>query len=376
MSARPEIAFYAPLKAPDHPVPSGDRAVARFWLKALEQAGFEARIESTLRSYEGNGDRALQNAIRESALAEAKSLVDYHLSRPMTDRPKLWFSYHVYYKAPDWIGPVVADALAIPYVIAEGSRAPKRADGPWAIGHEGAEHALDRADIILAMTRTDQETLLRFRPAQQRIIEFPPFLDLDDWPSREFFKQEAPPLAHFLTVAMMRHGDKLESYRQLAEALHMIAPPWQLDIVGDGPARSEIESLFSPLADSVTFHGQITDRSHLARFYREADLLLWPAVNEAYGMVFLEAQAFGCPVVAGDHGGVGAVINNDETGLLAAKNDPRAFAGAVMELMADSARRQHFSAHAHLFVANERSFKAAVPRLVSALNFTQKASCK
>ena len=66
-----------------------------------------------------------------------------------TSRPRLWFTYHVYYKAPDWIGPRVARGLGIPYVVAEGSRAAKRAQGPWALGHAGAEAALDRADCDL-----------------------------------------------------------------------------------------------------------------------------------------------------------------------------------------------------------------------------------
>ena len=50
---------------------------------------------------------------------------------------------------PDWIWPRVAGALRLPYVVAEGSRAPKRASGPWALGHAGAEAALDRADLLL-----------------------------------------------------------------------------------------------------------------------------------------------------------------------------------------------------------------------------------
>lgn len=374
MNARPEIAFYAPLKAPDHPVPSGDRTVAKLWMKTLERAGFDARIQSRLRSYEGNGDKATQDAIRTNALAEAQTLIEHHLSRPEAERPKLWFSYHVYYKSPDWIGPVVADALGIPYVVAEGSRAPKRAGGPWAIGHRGAEHALNRADIIFAMTPADSETLVRFRPESQRIIEFAPFLDLEEWPHAELFKRDDFPIARFLVVAMMRHGDKLESYRQLAEALHMIAPPWQLDIVGDGPARSEIESFFASFGSIATFHGQISDRLHLARLYQEADLLLWPAVNEAYGMVFLEAQAFGCPVIAGNHGGVGSVINDGETGILVAKDDPRAFAYVVTKLMTDNQRRERFSKKCQRFIQQERSLEAAVPRLVSALHSVWKAS--
>lgn len=364
MNARPEIAFYAPLKSPDHIVPSGDRTMARLWLKALEQSGFKPSVQSRLRSYEGLGNEQKQEAIRQAALIEAEALVEHHLSHMPADRPKFWFSYHVYYKAPDWIGPIVADALSIPYVIAEGSRAPKQASGPWAVGYQGAEQALDRADLILAMTERDEETLMRFRPGKQRIVKFPPFIDLEEWPNIENSRRvHAPPC--FLTVAMMRYGDKLDSFRQLAEALHLIAPPWQIDIVGDGPARSEVEMLFAPFGQAVTMHGEIAERSRLAELYRKADLLLWPAVNEAYGMIFLEAQAFGCPVVGGDHGGVASVIMHGETGLLVKKDDPRAFADTVTKLLTDGDMYDHLSRHALLFVNEKRSIRAAVKQLTA-----------
>ena len=60
-----------------------------------------------------------------------------------------------------------------------------------------------------------------------------------------------------------------------------------------------------------------------------ADLYLWPAINEAYGMAFLEAQAAGLPVIAGRTGGVPAVVAADETGLLTPVGDAHAFAAAV-----------------------------------------------
>ena len=45
-------------------------------------------------------------------------------------RPDLWFTYHLYYKAPDLVGPLVAGALGIPYAVAEASVAHKRAGKP------------------------------------------------------------------------------------------------------------------------------------------------------------------------------------------------------------------------------------------------------
>src|SRR4051794_30868886 len=129
------VAFYAPLKSPGHPAPSGDRTMARLLLRALGRAGFRPTVASALRSWDGAGDPACQERVRRAAGAEAQRLVQSLSSLPTKERPRLWFTYHVYYKAPDWLGPFVSEALGIPYVVAEGSRAGKRADGPWALGH-------------------------------------------------------------------------------------------------------------------------------------------------------------------------------------------------------------------------------------------------
>ncbi len=42
------------------------------------------------------------------------------------ERFDLWFTYHCYYRKPDWLGPAVTKALGLPYVIAEASHAPRR----------------------------------------------------------------------------------------------------------------------------------------------------------------------------------------------------------------------------------------------------------
>src|SRR5438128_1895241 len=122
------IAFYAPLKPPDHPVPSGDRRMAQLFLDAWRHAGHEPFLASRLRNYDGAGDPLRQaRLVRISRGWAARLLRQWQEQRDTA--PGLWFTYHLYYKAPDWLGPVVSAALGIPYVIAEASWAPKRAAG-------------------------------------------------------------------------------------------------------------------------------------------------------------------------------------------------------------------------------------------------------
>lgn len=362
------IAFYAPLKSPNHPLPSGDRTMARLLMKALDHAGYPPLLASEVRTLDRAGDRQLQESLRLQAVEEAERLAAHFRALSEEMRPVLWFTYHVYYKAPDWIGPRVADALGIPYAIAEGSRAAKRVQGPWALGHEGAEAALDRADAIFVMTAHDREALEAARPPHQALIDLPPFLDLREWPaSRVWPSRTTEP--RLLAVAMMRAGDKLASYRILAAALERLRHlPWTLDIVGDGETREEIARLFSPLAQRVRFHGQIENKAGLAALYEAADLFVWPAVNEAYGMVLLEAQALGCAVVAGAYGGVASVVREGETGRLTSPGDVTAFADALSDLLQDRERLHSLGANASRFVRQERDLDQAALRLRNALD--------
>ncbi|WP_375461815.1 glycosyltransferase family 4 protein [uncultured Enterovirga sp.] len=367
------IAFYAPLKSPDHPSPSGDRTMARLLLAALRQGGFAPTLASRLRTFEPSGDPVRQEALREAGLREAGRLTEGFRRAPPTERPRLWFTYHCYYKAPDWLGPAVSRALGIPYVVAEGSRAAKRAGGRWSIGHSGAEAALDGASLLFAMTGHDREALAQARRPGQRLVDLPPFLDLAAWPpppsgSVEIAEAPAPRL---LTVAMMRDGDKLASYRILAASLNLAqarqAESWTLDIVGDGPARAEIEALFVPFGPRIVWHGLMEDRGRLAALYRQADLLVWPAVNEAYGMALLEAQAMACPVLAGDSGGVADAMRAGETGILVPPGDPAAFADALCGLLIDRALIRRMGAAARRFVVEHRNVGGAAEILRGAL---------
>jgi len=134
---------------------------------------------------------------------------------------------------------------------------------------------------------------------------------------------------------MMRHGDKLESYRLLAAALaQLLDLPWSLDIVGDGPARAEVEAALAPLGRRIVDRGAL-DAAGVAAVLAQADLFVWPAINEAFGMALLEAQASGLPVVAGASGGVGDIVVPGTTGLLAPPGDADALAAALLRVLSN-----------------------------------------
>ncbi len=358
------IAFYAPLKPPDHPMPSGDRRVAQLLWEALRSAGHEPFLASRLRSYDGAGDKLRQARLGRIARGTAERLLRRWRQDPRA-APELWFTYHLYYKAPDWLGPAISSALGIPYVIAEASAAPKRAGGSWQIGHRAVEEALRRADAVLGLNPADRECVLPLLRDPRRWVALSPFLDARPYGGRPARQPSSPP--RLIAVAMMRHGDKLASYRLLGAALaELLDVPWSLDIVGDGPARAEVESALAPLGARTRYRGAL-DEGAVAAALAEADLFVWPAVNEAFGMALLEAQGSGVAVVAGASGGVAGIVAAGETGLLVPPGDVTSFAAAVRRLVLDGAARVAMGAAARAKVEREHDLPAAATRLAAAL---------
>lgn len=314
------IAFHAPLKPPDHPVPSGDRTMARLLMQALRVAGHEVFLASRLRTRDGKGDPDTQQLIRAQAQQETANLA----ARLLEDPPDLWFTYHLYYKAPDLIGPGVSESLGIPYVAAEASHADKRMKGPYAAFAREALAAIKQADALICLTQRDREALESItRPG--RLHDLKPFLPVRPGPGRA----EDRKTIKLLTVAMMRPGDKLQSFRDLARSLMRArCGNWRLTIVGDGEAERAVRTAFAPLGNRVDFTG-IVSGDKLERIYQTHDVYVWPAVNEAYGLSLLQASANGLPVIAGSEGGVPEIVRHGESGLLTTPRNPAAFAAAL-----------------------------------------------
>ncbi|WP_170333001.1 glycosyltransferase family 4 protein [Ruegeria arenilitoris] len=354
------IAFYAPMKAPDSPVPSGDREMARNLMQAIGAQDDTVELASRLRVYDKVGDTQAQAALRAEADTEVKRLI--------SDLPAdtaLWVTYHNYYKAPDLLGPRVCAARNIPYVQLESTRASSRLNGPWAKFAAAAHDACDAAQLIFYHTANDLITLERERFGEQRLVELPPFLPLSNLPPASTC--DGP----MLTVGMTRHGDKLASYTLLAQSLAILPGDWTLNIAGDGPARSEVEAMMTPFGSRVRFLGQC-DRDALRELYAKASVLVWPGVNEAYGMIYLEAQASGVPVVAQDRPGVRDVLTPSDYPTV--EEGPEGLAARLRTLLGDRNLRLSLGsegrdrmAERHLMpAATERFWQVARPLLETA----------
>lgn len=335
-------------------------------LSAIRGTGSEVELVGRLRTWDGHGDTLRQQRLRDISRNLSRRLIRRYSGGQQG--PDLWFTYHVYHKAPDWIGPEVSTALNIPYVIAEASYAPKQQDGPWGIGHAQCRAGIERADAIINLNDQDLPCLQEIVGSACRMVTLKPFMavgDIDAAPARArsdvardwSLPEDVPWL---ICVAMKRAGDKLASFAQLARVLGNLGDQrWHMIVVGDGEARQQVARMFEPLRSRTTMMGQL-DTELVYAMLKSSDVYVWPAVNEAYGMALLEAQACGLPVVAAAVGGVPQIVTHERTGLLSPMDDVEAFTRHLRLLIAKPELRRQMGMAASLKCRREHDTAQAV----------------
>ncbi len=147
-----------------------------------------------------------------------------------------------------------------------------------------------------------------------------------------------------LTIA--RIEERYKGHDTMVRALPLVlakVPAAQWVVIGDGSLRPGLEELARSygVADSIRFLGAVSDEQRDAWLAR-AQLLAMPSrvpagdfAGEGFGIVYLEAAAYGKPVVAGNVGGAVDAVVDGETGLLVDPLDPLAVAGAIVTLLSD-----------------------------------------
>lgn len=107
---------------------------------------------------------------------------------------------------------------------------------------------------------------------------------------------------------------------------------FHLLVIGDGPQRGKLQKLQRRIGN-ISWISYCADSSELARYYRAADLFVHPGVQETFGLVALESQACGTPVVGIRGSYMDRIICHDQTSW-AQENSPDALADAIEDFSA------------------------------------------
>lgn len=346
-----KIAFYAPFKPLDHPNPSGDRIIGNSVRDFLLKNNHLVRTVSRLRSRWIFNDPERMAAIDSEINQITKNL--------RTDPVDLWLTYHCYYKAPDLLGPVVCEALSLPYVIFQGSYATKyerrKKTKP---GFTLNRKSLLYADHLFVNRKDDLVNLLRLVP-KERCSYIRPGIEPDEFQAaaeegkklRDSWGVGDEPV--IVTAAMFRDDVKTAGLVFVIRSCSRLLNKglrFQLIIAGDGIKRPLLMELAQELLPGIVhFTGQL-QRSQMANLYSAGDIFAFPGINESLGMVFLEAQSCGLPVVAFDNGGIPEVVQNNRTGILTPPGNEGAFDQALANLLEDRKKRRTMGKNAASYV--------------------------
>lgn len=345
------IFFYAPFKPLGHSHPSGDLMIATGLYDYFARRGHQVLPVSSLRSRWIFWKPWLWPQVLSERRRAVRGIIQF--------RPDLWLTYHTYYKAPDLLGPAVCQETKLPYVIFQGIYSTKRKrDIRTFPGYVLNKKALRASRHLFTNRREDLTNLERILP-QNRLTYLTPGIFPRDFPfdakARDEFRRSwnvrNEPV--ILAAAMFRSGVKARGLAWVILACGKFfqqGRQFQLVIVGDGKEKVRLQRLAAEnLPGKVLFMGKVP-RNEMYRVYSACDVFAFPGIRESLGMVFLEAQSCGLPVVAFANGGIPEVVKDGTTGFLVPPFAFDPFVQAIESLLADENLRHKMGQAARSYV--------------------------
>jgi phosphatidylinositol alpha-1,6-mannosyltransferase len=215
--------------------------------------------------------------------------------------------------------------------------------GPWA-----DNWGLRSSEMITSVSRFTRDKLLVWldRPAE-RVRLLPNTIDLERFepaPRPAALEQRYNVAGKKVLVTISRLA-AIDAYKGQDRIIRLIAElndrcgPLHYIVAGDGDDRPRLEQLVTELGVEglVTFAGFVSDEE-IENLYRLADLFVMPSTGEGFGIVYLEAMACGCPVVAGNKDGSVDALADGELGRLVDPHDREALLEAILASLAEGRR--------------------------------------
>ncbi len=281
---------------------------------------------------------------------------------------------HSHYWLSGQVGWLAADRWQVPLVHTMHTMARVKnrhladGDAPEPSGREiGELQVVEAADRLIANTAGERDELIDLYAAEpSKVVVVPPGVDLSVFsPGDQGQARAAVGVAADAKVLLfVGRIQPLKAPEVLVEAAAELLgrhPDWRGQLVVavlGGPSGSGLEHPQSlqeltaalGLTPQVRFVPPVS-RAELARWYRAADLVTVPSYSESFGLVAVEAQACGTPVVAAEVGGLPTAVGDG--GVLVEGHDIPVWADALEGLLVDRERREVLSRkaveHAALF---------------------------
>lgn len=276
---------------------------------------------------------------------------------------------HLHYREPEALSLLAARRAGAPAVVASVYDVPAPGQSRWQRWLGGKVWA--RLDRVIAVNEAVQERVLRYGIGRDRVTVVPYGIDAEHCAvgrgARDVLRAELglKPDATLITLIcpLALHS----GLTQVLEAMwHLSAqyPDLHLLLVGDGPAREELERLARGyrIAEQVHFGGW---REDIHAVIAAADMLLLTCLAEDPTMLMLEAAALHTPVVALAHDGLKALLPDTDTGLLvSASANMEHLTSALSLLLEQPVTRHELAERAHQTLIARFPLETAVARML------------
>ncbi len=236
----------------------------------------------------------------------------------------------------------------------------------------GEQRIVDGATRLIANTRREANELhTHYGAASNGIDVIPPGVNLDVFhpaPSDRAALNIRPDAFHLVFAGRIQ---RLKGPQVLIEAAARLLErrpdiPLAITILGSPSGADELQ--LEPLVRSLRLQDKVTllpavEPTALVTWFRAADVVVMPSFSESFGLVALEAQACGTPVLAANVGGLPQAVSHQRTGLLVDGHDPVRWASELERLYDDVDLRQRLASgaaiHARAFGWNRTAMLTA-----------------
>jgi D-inositol-3-phosphate glycosyltransferase len=232
-----------------------------------------------------------------------------------------------------------------------------------------------QADLLIASTADEADDLVNaYKANPNHVFVVPPGVDLATF--QPIDRAEARRKIGYDSGRVLLFVGRLERLKGVEIAIRALAllrdrehDDLRLIVLGEDSRdgdESEKERLKAVAAsvgvrDRVDFLGSVAQHE-LPYFYAAADACVMPSYSESFGLVALEAQACGCPVVASGVSGLRSVVRDDVSGYLIDGHDPAEYAERIGRLLADPELAQQMGRRGRL-LAQRFSWTRTADRL-------------
>jgi len=221
--------------------------------------------------------------------------------------------------------------------------------------------ALRRAALVVTPSRYTAEKVVSIQGVSQERVRIVPHGMETPLPRGGRPHQTSHPGIVLLSVARMASTERLKGIDAVIRSLRPVVartPELTYFVAGEGDDRPRLEALAREcgVECKVIFTGRIAD-SELWDRYASCDIFVLPSASEGFGMVFVEAMAFGKPVIASRTGAAPEIVTDGVNGFLVEGQDEAALSGRILQLAADPELRTRMGQAAQVTFENHYSLE-------------------